>query len=521
MTRPPGRFPWTAALSAVLLLALFEYLFFVPLRPEAWGGPRGDGFFEEGELPKAGWFARDARLYIEDLAKWRSPNAVLEGTAEALGGYHGLLMALRFGILWLILRRTTGRCCLASALVVASAVPMMLGGTRQTDVDVGLVFFVALMALTTPTRISWATVVGLPTLFALWANAHTSALVGLGWVGVILVGRAIEWWRAYENFEDDRPAMPRLFIAYPLCIAATCLNPDGPRIFVDAVAFAKNPNIPVLTGWQPIDFSKPAGFPWFYFATIAALLFAQLVGRRVFSPTAILVILSFGFWPLLQQRGQDYWWLIVPWLSAPLFGSAVEWLRGEPRSQPSPPRFRWALMIVLGLAVLATPAVRWLILGKARTLEAITSRETPARLAQQLANPELDSVSFLDGFRAGLQNYPDRKYRGAILTGEEQGDFLAWVLDGDNTQPVLIYTRPETMDPPHWAECHRALDGESAWWEILGRQQVNLVVIDPRRYGKLAERLRKDPEWSMVQDQAALVVALRKEPKLPPELMRP
>ena len=114
--------------------------------------------------------------------------------------------------------------------------------------------------------------------------------------------------------------------------------------------------------------------------------------------------------------------------------------------------------------------------------------------------------------------YPSGNYRGAIMCSEDQGDFLAWVLDGDTTQPVMMYTRPETLDPPHWGECHRALEGNTFRWEILGRHQVNLVVIEPDRFAKLSERLRKDAEWKIVQDDV-LLIAVRKEPKLPVDLM--
>jgi len=117
--------------------------------------------------------------------------------------------------------------------------------------------------------------------------------------------------------------------------------------------------------------------------------------------------------------------------------------------------------------------------------------------------------------RAG---YPDARYRGAILAGEEQGDFLAWVLDGDDTRPVMVYSRPETFDPAIWVEAQRALEGASDWWEILGRHQVNLVAVHPGRHDKLAERLRRSKEWAIVEDGPALLVAVRREPKLPAEL---
>jgi hypothetical protein len=49
---------------------------------------------------------------------------------------------------------------------------------------------------------------------------------------------------------------------------------------------------------------------------------------------------------------------------------------------------------------------------------------------------------------------------------------------------------------------------------------VNLVAIDPDRWPKLADRLRRARSWRTVQDNG-LLVAVRREPKLPVELMPP
>ena len=182
------------------------------------------------------------------------------------------------------------------------------------------------------------------------------------------------------------------------------------------------------------------------------------------------------------------------------------------------------LPLIVLLALLATPAARWFITGSPRSLEAIDSRDTPARVAQELTADDDNAGQFVPDLREQIRaTYPNQRFRGAILCGEEQGDFLAWVLDGDNNQPVIMYTRPETLPEPHWSECRRALDGESPWWEILGRQQVNLVAIDPGRWPKLADRLRAAAEWRTVQDDGpgGLLVSVRREPKLPIEMLGP
>jgi hypothetical protein len=516
----------SAAFHGSIVISLIVYLFAAPLEPTAWGGPRGAGPFEEGHLPAAGRWARDARLALAELAGRRSPDAPLPATAEALAGFHALLAVARFGFLWLALRRVCGCALLATTGVAAAALPLVLDGPDQADTDVGLLLFAALLAATTPSRLPWWTVYGLPALFALWANAHASAVVGLAWLGAVTLGRTIEWWKARDAAETARPAVGRLLLALGLCAAAACLNPDGPRLFADAFRVTKNPNVPSVADWQPLDFSAPGGMPWAYFATLAALFLAQLASPRGLGPTTLVVLLTFGFWPLVQQRGLEYWWLIAPWLAVPVLAGIIPVRAGGRESisasadwRPSRRRL-WAALGAITIILAIMPVGRWLITGRPRALDVVVSADTPWRVGLELTARRDDAGRFLPEMRtATAATYPAGRYRGAILCREPQGDFLAWVLDGDNTQPVMTYSRPETLGPLHWAETHRALDGAGDWWEILARHQVNLIVIDPGRRGKLADRVRRSPEWLVLEDggPGELFTAIRRVPKLPIE----
>ena len=515
-----------AAVSFVLLLGLFVYLFNVPLRPTAWDGPRTKGPHED-ELRSAGRFARDVRLPLARLATWRSPGQPLAATAEALLGLHALLAALRFAVLWLVLWRLGGRGWLATLGVLAAALPMLFGAPRHDEWDFGLLPFAILLTATTCTCVSWrVAVVGLPVLFVLWANGHASALLGLAWLGAVAVGRVIEWWQVRRTATTERPAVGRLLVTLALCAGAVCLTPDGWQIFPDAFRLGKNSNNYQLPAWQPIDFSKGAGMPWGYFATLAAVLAAQFLSPSALRPTALVVVLTFGFWPVLQQRGLGYWWMITPWLVVPLVACIS---RRDARQvgnlsyeSTAPGQFdpwlRWVAFGLVGFAVVTTPAVRSLIVGP-RSLNSVVSADTPARLALELTADDNNPGPHIPAFRAIVRDaYPDGRYRGAILADADQGDFLAWVLDGDNTRPVTVYSRPETFDAGIWAEAQKALDGASDWWELLGRHQVNLIVVHPGRRDKLAERLRHSAEWAIVEDAPALLVAVRRVPKLPAEL---
>jgi len=510
--------PLTGLVTLTVFVALILYLFQLPLRPTAWDGPRETGPFEEGRLSRSGWFARDARLYLARFAEDRSPDRGLEATAEALAGYYALVSLARYVLLWLVLRRVGGSGLLASLGVVAATLPLVFGAPRQYEADVGLLLFVALLLATAPAQTSWRVAcAGLPALFAVWANAHASVTVGVAWLGVITVGRAVEWWRARRRGDLQEAGWARLVLALGLCAVAACLNPDGPRVFADAITQAKNPNLSFLSDWQPVDFSKRSGMPWGFFATLAALLVAQLFSPRVFSPTALIVILTFGFWPLVQQRGLAYWWFIVPCLLVPMAAAGPV---GKPVRRRATVGQR-VFYFIFAIALMSTPAARWAVSGEPRELGDVVSNDTPWRVARELTAGSDDAGKSLPELRDTVRaEYPSGKYRGAILCDPAQGDFLAWVLDGDNSQPVMLYTRPQTIDPPHWAEAHRALEGPGDWWEILGRHQVNLVVIDPGKRSKLADRLRRSQAWRTFQD-GILLVAVRREPKLPAEMQRP
>jgi hypothetical protein len=465
--------------AGLLLLALLLYAALLPLRPEAWGGPRRAGPFEDRPLPAPGWLARDARLAIERFATARSPDHVLEGTAEGLLGFHALLIAGRYALLAWALRGAGSSDLLAVLGTLAAFAIEAVHGFVTDDSNVGLLMFVGLLVATARPALSNRTLVVLALWFTLWANAHPSAVLGLVWLGVLAVGRTVEWWRGTAE------GVGRWWLALGLGMLAACVNPDGPRLFVDALTAAKNPNLPALPAWQPIDFSTGSGRPYVYLASLAALVVVQLVAPRGFTPTTLLVLLTFGVWPLLQQRGLGYWGLVLPWLAAPYLGP----LCGTKRLlQPS-----WAWAVWVAAALAATPTARWAILGNPRPLNGIVSTDTEWRFAITLKN-------------GGAS--------GTILCGPAQGDFLAWALDGDARVPVAVYTRPETIDRDLWGDAHRALNGDPDWWDALDRLRANWVVIDRDRFGALADRLRKSDRWAIVritEDYGRLLIAERRE----------
>src|SRR6516165_6220734 len=79
----------------------------------------------------------------------------------------------------------------------------------------------------------------LAVVFVLWANLDGSFLVGLVFLGLLLIGRVL----------DGKPA-GRLALASGLCAAAVCINPYRPRLISATIAVVRV-HLQVAIDWQP------------------------------------------------------------------------------------------------------------------------------------------------------------------------------------------------------------------------------------------------------------------------------
>jgi hypothetical protein len=221
------------------------------------------------------------------------------------------------------------------------------------------------------------------------------------------------------------------------------------------------------------------------------------------------------------------WWLmLVPWLAAPLWAAAGErltrrWLPTQ--SVPTVWKTTLAAALVLPLLLFSGPA-QWLLKGRPRPLAQSVVHGTPWRVAEQLRAPAEAGPEWLpDLARALRQNYPDGRFTGTVFPSETLGDYLLWALPAD--QPVFIYTHVHLFTPEHWSDCLTVKFAEPGWRDILDRNAVNLIVVEPLIHPRLAASLRSDADWQIVLDESGLsgrvdpwgqsLVAVRKQPIVP------
>ena len=434
-----------------------------------------------------------------------------------------LISIMRCLLLFLSYRRVTASGPLAC---VGLLLALLVVGRVQRPQLAGDLCFAALLLMLSRPLLSRRALVLIPLCLVLWANLHGSYVVGLALLGLFFLGRAIEvgWtarsWRGTAIAKDLQ--VRRLFLAGLLATAGIALlNPHGPWLLLYTLRFSQNANVASMDEWKPLDFREGPGDHWVYSVTVVLAIVTQILSPRLLSPTALLLCFSFAVFPLWQRRMLIWWYVLVPWIVLPPWaelGRRLSWSWLHYRSQPSGAKTLLAGLVVF-LAVMLTPSVKWLRGGQPRSLDRSLSPGTPWKLAAQLTAPPGDKTYYPE-LSAALQGYPEGRFQGRIFASETQGDYLLWALPPE--YPVLVYTHVHLFSPEHWRDCLTVLAAEPGWRGVLDRHGVNLLVIEVEQHPQLTEALQADADWQIVLDETGLrekrdprmrlLIAVRKKP---------
>jgi hypothetical protein len=536
--------------AAILITVAFLFYSWVPLwHTDSWGHLAiGRWIVEHRELPAHEpltsfgdqnvimghfqWLTQSGSHLLFGLgASWAGgdPLRQLQGGAELVRSAFGLLTGLYLLGMLLAYRRVASSLPLAIAGLIAFLLLNLWPSAVQRPQVVGMLCFSIVLMMLSRSPLSTRSLLLIPLVFVFWANAHGSFPIGLILLALFVLGRAIEVVARGHATVPQGPwsdsALRRLtLVSIGSVVGVLVLNPHGPSLVRHTAALANHPNIATLAEWQPLEFTAGPGGHWAYLATMLVLLASQGLSRRVFSPTALLLIGVFGLWPCLRERMMVWWLVLFPWVVMPLWAEmAGRWRR---QSEPSCGNLLYSVMVVMivGLGVLYSPLARWLTTGEPRQgLEESLASGTPWRVAAELSASGQRHGEFLPELRQALrQNYPEEKFSGRIFPSETQGDFLVWALPD---LEVLVYTHAHLFTPEHWDRCMSLKFGEPGWREQLERFGVNLIVVEPRLHARFAEQLKRDAGWQIVLDESAdaskpdprsaLLVALRKKPLRP------
>ncbi len=438
----------------------------------------------------------------------------LRGGAEALRSFHLILLIGRFILLWLALRRFGGSSNWATLGVFLYLLAVGIGSAVQRPQAFGLFFFTAIIyALSSPT-LSRRAMIWLPAMFLLWANLHGTFMAGLMMLGLHTAGRAVE-----RGLFD--PDVRRLVVVGILCGIATLIHPHGPLLYKYLFEFSSHPNLKTMTEWHPMRFTLQGGAHWPYLMSLVLLVFARILGGRKVGAAGWLVALPFAIWPWIQARMMFWWWTVAVWLLArlgPGLADRFPTMPSIPEGQPTRMK-AWVALAGVATAVLLFPPIRSLFPGIPNDVDHTVAVGTPWRLALELQADAKDKGRWLPQLRKALnEHYPSGRFTGAIFSSETQGDFLVWALPHE--MPVMMFTHAHVFSVAHWEACRGVKAGNPGWREFLVEHGANLIVVEVDSHATLANQLRVDPDWIVIQDgpqgppskAVNVLIALRKNP---------
>jgi hypothetical protein len=426
------------------------------------------------------------------------------GGVELIRLVHLFAAIAAVGLFGFAYRRVSGSVPWAAGGIVLVLVLSFGALGVQRPQTLSLVCYAALLCMLSRPSLSRRALVAVPLLMVFWANLHGSFPIGFGLLGLVLIGRVIgtiraEGWSVRAVWRDE--ACRRLLIALlASVIAVAILNPYGPMLYRDVIGFSGHPNLRTMAEWQPLDFTQAHGGHWVYLATVLFVVATQFATRRVLTPTQWLLVISFGVWPIFQQRTMVWWVPLVPWIVASHWvAAAMRWKLELPEDVPSFRKTALAAVLVL-VTLFASPASTWIKTGRPRPVVAALHRGTPYDIAAALkGEPPADPDRVAKLFEA-IKVLRGGRLTGTIFASESQGEYLLWALLPD--APVMMFNHAQLFDPGYWAECMTVKQAGAGWSAILDRYRAAVVIVEIDYHPQLCAELRKHPGWHVVIDES-------------------
>lgn len=345
-------------------------------------------------------------------------------------------------------------------------------------------------------RFGLTTWIGMPLVFALWANLHGSFIVGLLILGCGLAGRALEVaWISRGSLRavlSDRELRSWLWLT-ELSFAATLLNPYGMDLVLNTIIFPSNPNLNDVVEWFRPDIMSVEGL------LLAGSLVCWMVllrhSRVPVTPAQVLLIGGFALLVLLRVRMIAWYSMIFVYVAAPHVADVTARCRAWLSSLDLPqadlgwagPSFRYTAisLLLVWLAFVFSPASTPLFGGKPRTDRHRYSHETPLALTEY------------------LNEHPPV---GQVMNPQWWGDWLAF--KGPRDLQVFMTTNAVHVAPRRvWLDYLALARGEEGFQRRLDRYRINTIIVHKELQAPAARLARGLTGWKVAyEDDLALVV---------------
>jgi hypothetical protein len=334
----------------------------------------------------------------------------------------------------------------------------------------------------------------LPALMVLWVNLHGGFAIGFLLLGAYLAGEAISWLAprmlrvatSLETRQRRRATVLALSAASAGCVAAVCINPNGPSML--AYPF-KTLSIGVLQDyiveWQSPNFHNLEVQPFLWM--LCLLIVAMAYSSKRPSLTELILVIGFSAMSFMAGRHIATFALAAsPVLARHAHASLAPLLERRKKGKELRPRLAKALNLAI-LCVLAAAALLkvHLPLSEAFNEEEIRSR-VPAEAVAYIAahNPA-----------------------GPIFNSYNWGGYIIWELFP--AYRSFVDGRTDLFGDEILKQYLQVWQVEEGFAEVLEAWDIRLVLVEPN--APLARVLPLQGWRTLYADEKAVVLA-REEP---------
>lgn len=361
----------------------------------------------------------------------------------------GLVGSLAFAIAALCLRRgerTPPAASAASLLLMGFVAGEVLGVRGQVISVLGaaLTLLVVTRWRDGSTRVVWALV----PLLAVWANLHAGFVVG---PALALIAAAVVAGHRAAGGDETARVRP-LLLAVAAGLAATLINPAGPRLWGYVAQTFANPTLTAaITEWQSPDFHSTI-FRLFE-GSVIALVALWAWSRRADPLDVALVVAALAATFQAQRNLALCCMIMTPQLAR--YG-AIAWIRVRGTRRPRPVR-RLPAPVALTVAAAVTLAalLEVLPMTRASSTDAYERDHLPSAAAGYVA-------AHLAGTR--------------IYSTYEWGGYLAWRF-GDHQRMVWIYGESAVFGDQRLQDYLQVHLLKPGWRDVLVREGMRHAVL--------------------------------------------
>jgi hypothetical protein len=407
---------------------------------------------------------------------------IVMASAFRLGGWFGLvalralLMALVLAFVFLACRAAGAATKRAAWLTLVSGI-LLTGAFKLRPQLLGMVCFATTAWLVTRRRTHPQGVWIVVPITVLWANLHGSfflapLMLGLAWVE--------------DRWVRGRGSRTLLLVGLG-SLLATMVNPYGYRVWSYAADLATSPVIRrTITEWQPPTIRSYTGVVFFLsVVVVAAVLIARV--RRPVPWGSLLPLGVFLAIALAALRGVWWWMMVFPIVLA---GVVPDRPAVAERRDPAGP-LNAAIVGLLGVGIIGA-MMRWM------------PYTGPAM-------PDGDKLWFAP---VGITRELDRILEPGEVLFNAQG-WGSWLEFELPQNPVVIDSRVEVLPQSVWWKYYDASSGVEGWQATLDAWHVDVAVLARDQQADLIPRMRADPGWELVYEDAEGLIFRRVSTPLP------